>query len=41
MRKIKNTIKHEIKTGIKQDAIQMVKDNINKYIPNATVQNLG
>lgn len=41
MRKIKNTVKHEIKTGIKQDALQMVKDNINKYIPNAKVQNLG
>ena len=41
VRKLKKTIKHEIITGIKQDAIQMVKDNIQKYIPNATVQNLG
>ena len=41
VRKLKKTIKHEIITGIKQDAVQMVKDNIKKYRPNATVQNLG
>jgi len=41
VRKLKKTIKHEIITGIKQDAVQMIKDNIKKYRPNATVQNLG
>jgi hypothetical protein len=36
-RKLKKRINHEVMVGIKQDAVQMVKDNIKKYIKDAEV----
>tara|TARA_R100000426_G_scaffold26865_1_gene22443 strand:- start:2423 stop:2977 length:555 start_codon:yes stop_codon:yes gene_type:complete len=40
-RKFKKQIVSEIQVGVGQDAVQMIRDNIKKYIPNREVQNRG